>query len=193
MFPRSAIELRGRLPRYRTVFLDRDGTINVKAPSGRYITSPQELCLIPGAAAAISRLNAAEVRVILVTNQRWLSGPDRDLDSYGRVHARLEELLAAEGAHLDAAFCCPHAHGSCGCRKPAPGMLYRAAEEYGLALRLAVMVGDSDSDVAAGQAAGTQTILVNARCPVSLDSTAFVLKDLAEAVDLILSDEAGGR
>src|SRR5580704_15337432 len=93
-----------------TVFLDRDGTINVKAPDGEYVTSPADMRLLPGAAAAIARLNAAGMRVILVTNQRWLSGPASDLAGYARVHARLEELLAAEGAHLDAAYYCPHAH-----------------------------------------------------------------------------------
>jgi D-glycero-D-manno-heptose 1,7-bisphosphate phosphatase len=64
------------------VFLDRDGTVNVKAPHLGYVTSPAGLCLIPGAAAAISALNRAAMRVILVTNQRWLSDPARDLTDY---------------------------------------------------------------------------------------------------------------
>jgi D-glycero-D-manno-heptose 1,7-bisphosphate phosphatase len=170
--------------RFSTVFLDRDGTVNVKAPEGQYITSPGDLVLIPGAAAAISRLNAASVRVILVTNQRWLSARP-DVAPYERVHARLEELLAEQGAHLDAAYYCPHAPGSCRCRKPAPGLLERAAEEHRFSLTDAVMIGDRESDIEAGRAAGTVTVLLSAE-EKAPSSASYVAADLAEAVRLIL-------
>ena len=137
---------------FRTVFLDRDGTINVKPPEGEYVTSPSGLVLLPGAGAAIARLNASSVEVILATNQRWLSRLP-DVTPYERVHARLEELLAAHGAHLDGAYYCPHAPGCCCCRKPAPGMLERAANEHGFSLADAVMIGDRESDIMAGLAA----------------------------------------
>lgn len=172
----------------RTVFLDRDGTVNVKAQDGQYVTTPAEVHLIPGAATAIARLNAAGLRVILVTNQRWLSGPAYGLDNYLRVHARVEELLAAEGARLDAAYYCPHDRGSCDCRKPGPGMLHRAAEEHRFSLATAVMIGDSETDIAAGRAAGTATILL---CPAHQSASGdadFVVHDLSEAVHLILGD-----
>lgn len=170
------------------MFLDRDGTVNVKAPDGQYVTSPAGLLLIPGAAAAISRLNAAAVRVILVTNQRWLSDPARDLTDYARVHARLEELLAAEGAHLDAAYFCPHDRGRCDCRKPGAGTLRRAAREHRFSLGAAVMIGDSEADVSAGRAAGTGTILLRPGHQAASRNADFVVGDLAEAVDLILGD-----
>ncbi|MBV9205903.1 MAG: HAD-IIIA family hydrolase [Actinobacteria bacterium] len=173
----------------RTVFLDRDGTVNVKPPDGGYVTSPAELVLIPGAAAAIAKLNAAGVRVVLVTNQRWLSGPARDLAGYARVHARLEELLAAHGAHFDAAYYCPHPVGACRCRKPAPGMLQRAATELRFSLSTAVMIGDSESDVAVGRAAGTATILLHPGQQAASGHADFVADDLAEAVRLILADD----
>lgn len=176
------------LRRCRTVLLDRDGTVNVKPSDGQYVTSPAEVSLIPGAAAAIARLNAAAVRVILVTNQRWLSGPARDLAGYARVHSRLEELLGERGAHLDAAYHCPHATGTCDCRKPGPGMLQRAARELRFGLDTAVMIGDSDSDVAAGRAAGTATILLRSGQPTASGDADFVVDDLAEAVRLVLAD-----
>jgi D-glycero-D-manno-heptose 1,7-bisphosphate phosphatase len=181
----------------QTVFLDRDGTINVKASQGQYVTSPAALVLIPGSAAAIARLNAAGVQVVLVTNQRWLSGPAADPAGYARVHARLEELLAAEGAHLDAAYYCPHDRGCCGCRKPGTGMLTRAAREHRFSLGAAVMIGDSETDVAAGQAAGTATILLRpGQRPVPGDAAPgdadFMADDLAGAVQLILGDREGG-
>src|SRR5580658_10908022 len=176
-----------RLRRCRTVFLDRDGTVNLKAPHSGYVTSPAGLFLIPGAAAAISALNEAAIRVILVTNQRWLSDPARNpAADYAKVHARLEELLAAEGAHLDAAYHCPHDQDCCDCRKPRAGMLTRAAREHGFSLGAAVMVGDSGIDVSAGRAAGTVTILLRSGQRTAPCDADFVADDLVEAVDLIL-------
>ena len=172
--------------RFSTVFLDRDGTVNVKAIEGHYVTSPADLVLLPGAAAAISRLNAASVQVILATNQRWLSALP-DVTPYERVHARLEKLLAENGAHLDAAYYCPHASDSCRCRKPGPGMLERAAEERQFSLTDAIMIGDRESDIEAGRAAGTATILLSAE-PETPSSENYFAADLAEAVRLILGD-----
>jgi D-glycero-D-manno-heptose 1,7-bisphosphate phosphatase len=190
--PPAATQPEPRLRGCRTVFLDRDGTINVRAAAGGYITSAAEISLIPGAAAAIARLNAAEVRVILVTNQRWLSGPAADWTGYTRVHARIEELLAAAGAHLDAAYCCPHPLSSCDCRKPGPGLLQRAAREHRFSLAAAVMIGDSQTDVAAGRAAGTATILLSSGSPVISRDADFVAEDLAAAVRLVLGAGAAG-
>jgi D-glycero-D-manno-heptose 1,7-bisphosphate phosphatase len=171
---------------FSTVFLDRDGTVNVKAIEGKYITTPGDLVLLSGAAVAISRLNAASVQVILVTNQRWLSALP-NVTPYERVHARLEKLLAENGAHLDAAYYCPHASDSCRCRKPSPGMLERAAEERRINLTDAVMIGDRESDIEAGRAAGTATILLSTE-PETPSSANYVAVDLAEAVRLILGD-----
>lgn len=168
------------------VLLDRDGTVNVKAAEGRYITSPAELVLLPGAAEAIAQLNAASVQVILVTNQRWLSTMT-DLAPYERVHERLGELLADCGARLDDAYYCPHAADSCRCRKPAPGMLKRAAEEHLFSLANAVMIGDSESDVQAGRAAGTATIVLSAT-PDPPSPADHAVPNLAEAVRLILGE-----
>ncbi len=127
------------------------GRSTSRPPAGQYVTSPAELVLLPGAARAVARLNAAGLRTVLVTNQRWLSGPSADPAGYAAVHARLEQLLAAEGAWLDAAYHCPHAAGICGCRKPAPGMLHRAARDHLFDLDKAVIIGDSDSDLKAGR------------------------------------------
>ena len=76
-------------PAIRTVFLDRDGTLNVKPPEGEYITSPADLVLLPGAARAVADLNAAGLFTVLVTNQRWLSAPIADPALYAAIHARL--------------------------------------------------------------------------------------------------------
>jgi D-glycero-D-manno-heptose 1,7-bisphosphate phosphatase len=169
----------------RTVFLDRDGTINVKAPEGEYIRTPDELVLLPGAAKAVAALNSAGVRTILVTNQRWLSTPSADPARFAAVQKRLEELLADEGARLDAAYHCPHAADSCDCRKPLAGMLLRAAQEHGFDLEESVMIGDSESDVRAGAAAGAATIRLGAGDAEAAGAD-MVVEDLAAAVRLIV-------
>jgi len=105
-----------------------------------------------------------------------------DLDA---VHDRLAELLAAEHARLDAVYVCPHDLDECDCRKPAPGMLLRAAREHpGIDLGRAVIVGDAESDVAAGAAAGTATIRL-ASGPVDTRADR-VMPDLDAAVTWIL-------
>lgn len=186
----SALDLR----RLSTVFLDRDGTLNVKARPGEYIRSPDELVLCPGAAGALAALNAAGLRTILVTNQRWLAEEPADHYRYAAVHARLGELLAREGAWLDGAYHCPHAIGVCDCRKPGAGMLLRAAREHSFDLAEAVIVGDSDTDVMAGRSVRTATILIGASSGPA-DYADAVVEDLGAAVRLILrkkSDATNG-
>jgi D-glycero-D-manno-heptose 1,7-bisphosphate phosphatase len=145
------------------VLLDRDGTINAKAPDGAYVTSPDGVMLLPGAAEAIFILNAAEVPVAVVTNQRGVAlglMTEEDLD---RVHARLRELLCDAGARLDGIFYCPHERHTCACRKPGTLLLERAQHQLGLSsLGASVMIGDSVSDVIAGRAAGARTVLLTA-------------------------------
>jgi D-glycero-D-manno-heptose 1,7-bisphosphate phosphatase len=177
-----------RLRGIDTVFLDRDGTLNVKPPEGEYITTPADLVLLPGAGQAVARLNEAGLRTILVTNQRWLSRPGADPRSYAAIQARMAELLSAEGARLDASLHCPHAAASCDCRKPGNGMLLRAAREYQLDLARAVIVGDAETDMLAGRSAGTAGILLRQRSADALPGIAdAVAPDLAGAVGIILA------
>lgn len=170
----------------RTVFLDRDGTINVKADAGEYVTSPAELALLPGAAKAVAALNRAGLRTVLVTNQRWLAGHCANPAHFAAIHDRLEKLLADEGGRLDALYHCPHAPGTCDCRKPGTGMFLRAAQEHSVDLAESVMIGDSDIDVIAGRAAGAATILIRAGGEDAVGAD-FVVDDLAAAVERILS------
>lgn len=172
-----------------TVFLDRDGTLNVKAPQGAYVTDPAELVLLPGAGAAVRRLNDGGVRVVLVTNQRGLARGVLTPAGYAAVAARLRAELAGHGARLDAEYVCPH-EGGCDCRKPRPGLLLRAVAEHpGIRLAGAVLVGDAESDVRAGIAAGTRTVrLAAAGTPTAAD---LLCPDLAAAVDRLLAGLLG--
>jgi D-glycero-D-manno-heptose 1,7-bisphosphate phosphatase len=158
-------------------FLDRDGTINEKAGAGEYVTDPGQLRVLDGASRAVRRLNDAGVSVIVVTNQRGIALGRMSESDLEAVHARLRELLDAEaGARIDAIFHCPHERGTCGCRKPAPGLLLEARERWpGIDLAASVMIGDSPADVEAGRAVGASTVLLGEGAP-----------DLAAAVDLVL-------
>lgn len=143
------------------VFLDRDGTINVKAPGGDYITRPDQLELLGGAAEGIRMLNRAGVPVVVITNQRGIALGRMNEADLLEVHARLRELLSHHGASIDAIFYCPHDKGVCACRKPGTLLLRRAQASLGLAtLRQTVMIGDSPSDVEAGVCAGARTVLL---------------------------------
>jgi D-glycero-D-manno-heptose 1,7-bisphosphate phosphatase len=155
------------------VFVDRDGVINELVPdpiSGRP-ESPlraSDLRLVPGASAALGSLANAGWSLVGVSNQPAAAKGVVSVEELKAVQARVLELLAAEGVRFDAFKLCLHhpegvvrdLTGVCECRKPAPGMLLEAALELGVDPTDSWMVGDTDGDVAAGQAAGCHTVLV---------------------------------
>ena len=144
----------------RLVLTDRDGVLNEDRAEG--VRRPEELALIPGAAAAVRRLNRAGIPVAVVTNQsavgRGLIGA-LELDA---IHRRLETALAeAAGARIDLILTAPDAPEGAGPRrKPAPGMLLEAMARFGVAAEDAVMIGDDQRDLEAAAAAGCRRILV---------------------------------
>ncbi|QEC46654.1 HAD family hydrolase [Baekduia soli] len=159
-------------------FLDRDGTINVKAPEGAYVERPEDLVLLPGAAQAIRSLNDAAIPVVVVTNQRGIALGRMDEVDLAAIHVRLVDLLDREaGAAVDDILHCPHDRGPCGCRKPAPGLLLAAAQRHPhIELGRSVVIGDRPSDVEAGAAAGVPGLLLGRDA-----------EDLAHAVQHLLA------
>jgi len=147
------------------VFLDRDGVI---IRDSGYLRTPRGLRLMPGAAAAIARLNRAGIPVVVVTNQSAMARGWLSPEKLEEIHAELRRRLAAAGAYLDAIYYCPHHptagvrehRRECDCRKPSPGMLLQAAREKAIRLSDAVMIGDKISDLEAGRRAGCATALV---------------------------------
>jgi D-glycero-D-manno-heptose 1,7-bisphosphate phosphatase len=151
--------------RKRAVFLDRDGTI---VEDIGFVRRVEDVKLLPQAAEALARLNRAGWAVVVVTNQ---SGVARGLLSEKDVAAtneRMKDLLKKQGAHVDAVYYCPHLPEGkvteyaivCGCRKPRPGMILKAAQDLDIDLANSVTVGDAPRDVEAGLSAGTRAILL---------------------------------
>lgn len=136
----------------RAFFLDRDGTINVD--SG-YVGNPDALELLPGAAAAVRKMNDAGYLVIVITNQSGVARGYFGMEDVEKVHIRLNEMLQAHGAHIDAFYCCPHLpNGSvkefslaCDCRKPQLGLFKRAIQDFDLDPTECFACGDKLRDV----------------------------------------------
>lgn len=175
------------------VFLDRDGTLNVEV---EYLHKPEDLALIPGAAEAVSKLNAAGIPVILVSNQSGIGRGYFGWEDFYAVSERMERLLAEQGARLDATYVSPHHEQGQGEyavvdhpeRKPNPGMLLKAAEEHGLDLRRSWMIGDKRIDVEAGHRAGCRACLVQTGYGAreNTGKAELLAADVGEAVTRIL-------
>ena len=143
----------------RAVFLDRDGVINVDRG---YVHKVDDFRFVPGSDVAMRRLQGAGWRLVVVTNQSGLARGLYSKADYDRFTDHLLDQLAAVGVSVDAVLHCPHLPDAsvaayrlqCDCRKPAPGMLLRAARDLGLDLAASVMVGDRITDIEAGRAAG---------------------------------------
>lgn len=147
------------------VFLDRDGTINEQMG---YINHISRFHLLPGAAQAISRLNAQKIPVIVVTNQSGLARGYFPEELLVAVHEKMTRQLAEKDAHIDGLYICPHHpeakeerfRKDCSCRKPKTGLLEQAAREMNIDLSRSFMVGDRWSDIRCGVRAGATPILV---------------------------------
>lgn len=141
-------------------FFDRDGTLILEAD---YLSDPDDVELIPGAIEAIRAAHDAGWYAVIVTNQSGIARGRYSEADYAAVTRRLEALLSAAGASVDAILHCPHHPdftGVCDCRKPAPGMLLEASRRLTIDLGRSIVVGDKRSDLAAAVAVGAHPVLV---------------------------------
>lgn len=192
----------------RAAFLDRDGLVTalVPDPQSGLPESPNhlsELRLLPGAAAAINALHEGGYLVVCVTNQPSAAKEKTTAGELLAIQAQVEARLAPDGAFFDdTEICLHHPEGSdpaltvtCACRKPAPGMLLAAAARLGIDLAASWMVGDSDTDVLAGQRAGCRTLLVEHAASAHRRSSSAApdghVEDLAAAVRVLLAVRDG--
>jgi histidinol-phosphate phosphatase family protein len=185
----------------RAVFLDKDGTLVEDVP---YNVDPALIRFTAGAADGLRALAAAGYRLVVVSNQSGVARGYFPEAALAGVERRLRDLVADCGAALAGFYYCPHHPGgsvadyaiACGCRKPQPGLIVRAAAELGIDVERSWMVGDILNDVEAGRRAGCRTVLLDngnetewLRPPQRRPD--FVAADLAEAARLILAADAG--
>jgi len=141
------------------VFLDRDGVINENRPD--YVKSWAEMRILPGALDALRALARLDWPIVVISNQSAIGRGLTTREAVDNIHARLSQEVVAAGGRIDAFYYCPHRPGEgCDCRKPATGLLLRAAQELKIDLSRSYMVGDAVEDVQAALAAGCKPILV---------------------------------
>jgi D-glycero-D-manno-heptose 1,7-bisphosphate phosphatase len=158
------------LARRPAIFLDRDGVLNERAPRAQYITTPEAFRFLPGALAAMARLSGAGYRIIVISNQAGINRGAMTEDDLAAVHAKMTAEADAAGARIDAIYHCPHDWDEgCDCRKPKPGMLFRAQREWHLDLTRTPFIGDDERDGKAAEAAG---------CPFELATPNRALLDI---------------
>lgn len=153
----------------KAIFLDRDGVINEYVG---FLRNIDDFTLIPGVAEAIKKINNSGYLAIVVTNQPVIARGEVTYAELEEIHNKMETLLGLEGAYIDGLYFCPHhPHKGyegevpelkieCDCRKPKPGMLLKAAQDFNIDLSQSWMIGDSESDIAAGKAAGCATAFI---------------------------------
>ena len=157
----------------KAVFLDRDGVINeiIYYKEMGIIDSPftvEQFQLLPKVAEAINKFHDLGFKVIVVSNQPGLAKDNFSIDVFEKIREKMNGELKKYGAEVDDEYyCLHHPYGKvkkytkiCGCRKPKPGMLHKAAEEHNINLSKSWMIGDGINDMQAGQTAGCKTILI---------------------------------
>ena len=184
------------------VFIDRDGTMSEEVG---YVNHISRFKLLQNTAQAVKRLNDEKILAIVATNQAGVARGYFEESMIVAVHEKLKAELAKDGARVDAIYYCPH-HPSvgkppyksdCNCRKPKPGMILRAVEDFEIELVKSYMVGDKISDVEFGQKLGLKSVMVLTGYGVGeyehqrsawKTTPDYIAKDLLEAVEWIIDD-----
>ena len=167
----------------KAVFLDRDGVINDHV---RYVNTLDDLILFPGVGQAIAKLNQAGFKVFVVTNQGGVGLGFMKEENLHAIHEKMERLLREDEAELHEIAYCPHKpKEGCACRKPEPKMILDLAQKHDIDLAKSYMVGDRDTDIYAGQKAGTRTIFIGEE----FSQASYSARSLVDAVEFILQEE----
>lgn len=187
-FAKGKVKAKNLKEKQKSIFLDRDGTINKYIG---FLRNIDEFVLLPGVAEAVRKINLSGYLSIVVTNQPVISRGEVTFSALQEIHNKMETLFGQEGAYVDKIYFCPHhPHKGyageipelkidCSCRKPKPGMLLQAAEDFNIDLTQSWMIGDDEKDIKAGKAAGCKTALIGSG-DYGQDMTVTSLKDFAD-------------
>jgi len=140
----------------RAVFLDRDGTVIREVG---YLYRPEQVEVLPGIPAALKKLKDKGLRLVIVSNQSGVARGKFGIEDVEAANARMRELLLEKGVKFDAVYYCPHLEG-CSCRKPAGGMIERAAKDMDIDPKRSYVVGDRLSDIGLARTVGAAGIMV---------------------------------
>jgi len=172
----------------KTIFLDRDGTINLN--KNGYVHKIEDLEFIPQSLDGLKKLQGVGYSLIIITNQSGIGKGYYTERDYFNFRAEFHKRLMKEGVFLTAEYFCPHnPDDKCSCRKPETGMLEQAAYDFILDLNNCWMIGDKDSDILAGKKAGCKTIHVLTGESKKVYDADFTAKNLVEAADYILEND----
>lgn len=153
--------MRSYLKPKKLLLIDRDGVINQKAPRGKYIRTWEEFQWIPETRRAMKELAARGFKFIVISNQAGIARGMIEPGSLERIHRNMRARLREDGVDVvDIYFCPHHWDDGCECRKPAPGMFFRASRDYLLRMDHTIYVGDDPRDCAAAHNAGCLSVLV---------------------------------
>jgi len=169
----------------KVVFVDRDGTV---IEERNYLSNPEGVALIPGAAKALKKLKENNYDVVLVTNQSGIALKLFTFDELASVQNRLVKLLADEGFVFDDIQICPHkSEDNCECRKPKPGLVKQSQQKLNFDLNGSYVIGDRESDVRLLDFCGGTGILVQTGYGANIELHGVpTFKNLSEAVDWII-------
>ena len=170
--------------RKKAIFLDRDGTI---CEDSGYISSPDDVKLLPGAVDGLKMLMQADYLLIIVTNQSGIARGYFTEKELKAVNQRVTDILDKGGIKIDKIYYCPHhPDENCRCRKPEPGMVLRAVTEFGLELKKCYIIGDSSRDIECGRRLGIRSVLISDKREDDQSNPDYIAGDLKEAAEWIL-------
>ena len=167
----------------KAVFLDRDGVINKKATPHEYIKKWEEFEFLSGVKTALKKLSNTNYKIIVLTNQRGISRGKMPLSDLQKIHINMIDEIKKSGGRIDKIYFCPHKIGGCNCRKPSPGLLDKAIEDFDIDIKNSWVVGDSESDIKLGKSKNCKTIYIGD----DYDEADYKVISLKEAVDLIVN------
>jgi D-glycero-D-manno-heptose 1,7-bisphosphate phosphatase len=177
-------------PSNKAIFLDRDGVINANEPE--YVHKIKDFKFVRGAIPALKKLSKTDYKIIIITNQSGIGRGYYTIKDFKKLNSWMLKKLKKEGIRIDKVYFCPHKpEDNCNCRKPKPGLILKALEDFDINLSKSWLIGDDVKDVILGRSMNIKTIKIGKKMPKELKlEPNYYAKNLLEAVNIILKSKA---
>ena len=160
----------------KSIFLDRDGVLNKNKDD--YVKNISELEIFPFIPESIQKLRKAEYKIIVITNQSAINRGLMNINELEKIHGKIQNFLVKHQTKIDKFYYCPHTpQENCFCRKPNPGLLLSAIDDFSIDVNQSWFIGDSDSDISAGIKVGCKTFKINNEANLE-DAVNLILKNI---------------